>query len=78
MVDLAAEDSTLGLGAHVRRLRGECGLSQQALAQLLGTKQSAVARLEAGRQEPTVATLRRLAQVLGCHFVIYVAPRAAA
>lgn len=78
VVDLAGDQAMLGLGVQVRRLRQDCGLSQHALAQLLRTTQSAVARLEAGRQEPTVATLRRLAQVLGCEFVVRIAPSAAA
>jgi len=35
-------------------------------------------RLEAGRQQPTVETLRRLAQNLRCEFVIHVGPGVAA
>ncbi|HSO01667.1 MAG TPA: helix-turn-helix transcriptional regulator, partial [Gaiellaceae bacterium] len=36
------------------------GLSQRALAAAAGTSQSAVAAIEAGRKQPTVATLERL------------------
>ncbi len=78
VITLAPLDRCLGLGEHVRRLRQQAGLSQQALADQLGTTQSAVARLEAGRQDPTIATLCRLADVLGCEFVLHVRPTVAA
>lgn len=50
--------------------RTEHGLSQAALARLLGMHQPAVARLEAGDHEPSLATLSRLARVLGVEFHI--------
>jgi uncharacterized protein len=46
------------------------GLTQTELATRLGTTQSAVARLESGGVTPTVATLRRLADVLHLQFEI--------
>jgi DNA-binding XRE family transcriptional regulator len=39
------------------------GLSQSGLARLLGMHQPAIARLEAGDHEPSLATLSRLARV---------------
>ena len=45
--------------------RVEHGLTQTALARKLGMRQPAVARLEAGEHEPSVATLARLASRLG-------------
>jgi transcriptional regulator with XRE-family HTH domain len=50
------------------------GLTQAELAQMLGTTQSAIARLESGTITPTVDTLCRLADVLGMQFEI--APQA--
>jgi DNA-binding XRE family transcriptional regulator len=50
------------------------GLSQTALARLLGMHQPAIARLEAGDHEPTLATLSRLARVLGVEFHINITP----
>ncbi|OGY84227.1 MAG: transcriptional regulator [Candidatus Kerfeldbacteria bacterium RIFCSPHIGHO2_12_FULL_48_17] len=41
------------------------GLTQKALAQKIGTKQSAISRLERGTYNPTVAFLRKLAKALG-------------
>ena len=50
------------------------GLSQTALARLLGMHQPAIARLEAGDHEPSLATLSRLARVLGLEFHIAITP----
>lgn len=51
-------------------------LSQTALARMLGMHQPAVARLEAGDHEPSLATLSRLAKVLGIEFHIDITPDA--
>jgi ribosome-binding protein aMBF1 (putative translation factor) len=56
--------------------RVEHRLSQTALAHMLGMHQSAVARLEAGDHEPSLATLSRLAGNLGIEFHIDVTPDA--
>ncbi len=50
------------------------GLTQTELAVVLGTTQSAIARLESGTIVPSVETLCRLADHLGIHFEI--TPRA--
>lgn len=47
------------------RARSEAGLTQEALAERMGTTQSAVARLEGGRVSPTVETLRKYAKAVG-------------
>jgi len=49
--------------ALVRR-RQQLGLSQTTVAARMGTSQSAVARLEAGRGDPRVSTLSRYAAAL--------------
>ena len=56
---------------EIIRLRIEKGLSQKELADLLGTKQSAISRLENGSYNPTILFLSRLAEVLDkkCHVV---------
>jgi ribosome-binding protein aMBF1 (putative translation factor) len=56
--------------------RVEHGLSQTGLARLLGMHQPAVARLEAGDHEPSLATLSRLARILGVEFHIDITPDA--
>lgn len=45
--------------------RRDRGLTQVALAKLLGWKQSVVARLESGEHEPSLPTLRHLVGQLG-------------
>ena len=46
-------------------LRMKYGLSQQALAERVGTSHSQIARIEGGQYRPTVETLRRIADVFG-------------
>ncbi len=51
------------------------GLSQQELAELCGTTQSAIARLEAGERPPRIDTLLRIADALDCDLRVELAPR---
>lgn len=45
--------------------RGEANPSQAEIARRMGTSQPAVARLESGRGNPSLATLRRYAEATG-------------
>jgi transcriptional regulator with XRE-family HTH domain len=49
------------------KARAAAGMSQAEIAELMGTTQSAVARLESGRgkHSPSLATLRKYARALG-------------
>ena len=58
--------------AHNRLARG---LSQQELAVLCGTTQSAIARLEAGGRPPRIDTLLRIADALDCELTVELRPR---
>lgn len=55
------------VGANVRRLRKERGLSQESLAGDAGLAMRHLGRIERGEGNPTVAILARLAAVLGVH-----------
>ena len=55
-----------------RRARG---LSQRELAQLTGTTQSAIARLESGGRPPRIDTLLGIANALDCALVVELRPR---
>lgn len=55
------------VGANVRRLRKERGLSQESLAGDAGLAMRHLGRIERGEGNPTVAILARLADVLGVH-----------
>jgi len=46
------------------------GLSQQELAERMGTSHSAISRIESGQHKTSVETLRRLADALGLRFVV--------
>ena len=50
-------------------------LSQRELAELCGTTQSAIARLERGGRPPRIDTLLRIANALDCELVIELRPR---
>ena len=47
------------------KARAKSGLTQEQIAQAMGTKQSYVARLESGRTMPSVRTLQRFAAATG-------------
>ena len=50
--------------AALRRLRDARGLTQQALADSIGTSRPAVGRMEAGASKPSLGVLRKLADAL--------------
>lgn len=52
------------------RARLDAGLTQQELAERIGTKQPAIARLENGSAAPSFDMLGRLAEALGISFEI--------
>jgi ribosome-binding protein aMBF1 (putative translation factor) len=55
--------------------RVKSGLSQEKIAEKMGTKKSAVSRLEsAGRHSPSLATLKKYANAVGCHLQIKFVP----
>ena len=58
------------IAGRVAERRGELGYSQRQLAELVGTTQSAIARLESGGRPPRIDTLLRIAEALDCELVI--------
>jgi DNA-binding XRE family transcriptional regulator len=55
--------------------RSRSGLTQEAVAELMGTTKSAVSRLEAGgKHAPSLITLKKYAQAVGCHLEIKMVP----
>jgi len=59
---------------EIVKYRGGHSLTQTQLARQLGMQQSAIARLELGEHEPTLATLSKLSQGLGINFRIDITP----
>ncbi|HEY0010498.1 MAG TPA: UDP-N-acetylglucosamine 1-carboxyvinyltransferase [Candidatus Paceibacterota bacterium] len=52
------------IGFFIRKLREEKGMTQKAFAEALATSQSAVARMESGRQNLTLGELGKISEVL--------------
>jgi DNA-binding XRE family transcriptional regulator len=71
------EETALARAVALRLVgyRIEHGLSQTKLAERLGMKQPAVARLEAGDQNPRWETLIRISERLGIEFQIEIRPK---
>lgn len=55
------------MGAKIRQLREQAGLTQKQLAEAVGVDQSAVARWENEENNPTAARIMQIADVLGCN-----------
>jgi DNA-binding XRE family transcriptional regulator len=55
--------------------RAKAGLTQDAVAERMGTTKSAISRLEgAGRHAPSLATLKKYAAAVGCDLQIRLVP----
>ena len=63
------------IAGQVADRRADLGLSQRELAELTGTTQSAIARLEAGGRLPRIDTLLRIANALDCDLLVELRPR---
>jgi len=55
------------VGANVRRLRRERGLTQEDLAGEAGLAMRHMGRIERGESNPTLSMMAKLADVLGVH-----------
>src|SRR5947209_17033651 len=74
-----AQEEEFALLDELLKARRRAGLTQAQVAARMGTKTPAVARLEAGggsrRHSPSVATLRKYAEAVGCRLEIRLRPR---
>jgi len=74
-----ALESEFALFDELLKARKRAGLTQAEVAERMDTKPPAVARLEAGggsaRHSPSVATLRRYAEAVGCQLEIRLVSR---
>jgi DNA-binding XRE family transcriptional regulator len=59
---------------QVASLRVMRGLTQKQLADLVGTTQSSIARLESGKELPRLSFLRRVVEALGGQVTITITP----
>lgn len=58
------------------KARTRAGLTQDAVAERMGTTKSAVSRLEgSGKHAPSLGTLKRYAQAVGCELQVKLVPQ---
>jgi transcriptional regulator with XRE-family HTH domain len=69
-----ALEEEFALASTLIEARNRAGLTQQELAQKMGTTQPVVARLESGRVRPSLRTLERLAAATGSRLIISFEP----
>ena len=62
------------IAEKVTERRIAMNMSQRELAELVGTTQSAIARLERGGRPPRIDTLLRIAEALDCELVVELLP----
>ena len=57
------------------KARARAGLTQDAVAEIMGTTKSAISRLEsAGKHAPSLSTLKRYAHAVGCKLEVRLVP----
>lgn len=61
---LEEEEARLRIAEIVYQARSAAGLTQTALAERIGSKQSVISAIENGSQMPTIPTLRRIARAV--------------
>jgi transcriptional regulator with XRE-family HTH domain len=72
--DFCAEWEAQEPTCQIARLRILRGLTQEQLAERVGTKQPSIARLESGKGEPKLSFLRRVAEALSARIEVRVVP----
>ena len=70
MAEYDALEEEFALAGALIRARAAADMSQHEIAAHMGTSQPAVARLEGGKSNPSLATLRRYAAAVGTKLVI--------
>ena len=66
------------LASQLLKARSRAGMTQDAVAERMGTTKSAISRLEsAGRHAASLATLQRYAAAVGCDLQVKLVPHKA-
>ena len=61
---MTSADLSKILGNRIRKLREERNISQQTLAEMCNIEKSIMARIEAGRTNPTLLTMYKISSAL--------------
>lgn len=65
VADPSKDDCGIGdLGTNLRGARERLGLTQEQVAERSGVHATEVSRIEAGKRDPQISTLRRLAEAV--------------
>ena len=63
------------VASQMLKARARAGLTQDAVAERMGTTKSAISRLEsAGKHAPSLETLKRYAEAVGCELQVRLVP----
>ena len=63
------------VAGQMLKARSRAGLTQDVVAERMGTTKSAISRLEsAGKHAPSLATLKRYAMAVGCELQVRLVP----
>jgi len=73
--EFVAAANALEPGYQIARLRIQRGLTQTQLAEMVGTRQPSIARLENGSSVPSLSYLERIAKALDARIELHVVPR---
>ena len=73
--EFVAATNELEPGYQIARLRIQRGLTQAQLAEMVGTRQPSIARLENGSSVPSLSFLDRIAKALDARVELHVVPR---
>jgi predicted DNA-binding mobile mystery protein A len=72
---LQKELQGLSIGQLIPLIRGQLGMSQRTLATRAAIQQSSVARIESGRFDPNISTLKKIVEAMGCDLVVTIVPK---
>ncbi len=71
----AALELEYQVAGQMLKARSRAGLTQEAVAERMGTTKSAISRLEAaGKHAPSLSTLKRYAAAVGCELQVKLVP----
>lgn len=65
-----AQADEFAMARELISARTRAGLTQADVAERMGTTQSTVARLEGGKATPSLRSVQRYAQAIGCRAVV--------
>jgi len=65
------QEEEFNIARELIQARTKIGLTQEEVARRMGTTQSAVARMESGKPQPSLKSLKRYAQATGSKIKIF-------